>query len=387
MIPEQSEKDDWLQTVWNRLQAKLSAECGRTGSDIPFIPVNGRYKDCMMPGGLSWWTNGFWPGILWQMYHATGKQSYADAARAACSRIVSILEQPRTPDHDVGFLFLPGSVAEYRITGNPAAREAGLRAADVLASRFNEAGGFIRAWDKSPWADDVSGWMIIDCMLNLPLLSWAEHETGVSRYRTAARRHADTALRFLMRPDGSCAHIACFDPSSGEFLGTQGGQGYGVGSSWSRGQGWALYGFALAYRNQENKEYLDAAKISAHYCIAALAAGGWIPPADFRSPADPFIPDSGAGALIACGLLELAGLVPELERSLYRSAAEQILKACEKHFAVWNPETDGILSGGSMMYHNDRLAGQAFINSDYFFLEAVLKLLGKDFPVWGRWTE
>ena len=382
-VPENEPADEWAQAVWDRLQTKLEAECERTGSNIPFIPVSGRYRDCMMPGGLSWWTNGFWPGILWQMYHATGKALYADAARSADARLITVLDKPDTLDHDIGFLFLPGSIAEYRLTGNTEARLAGLRAADLLAGRFNETGGFIRAWNESPWVDDVSGWMIIDCMLNIPLLSWASLETGDSRYEDIARMHADTALRFLLRPDGSTGHIACFDPDSGKFLGTHRGQGYGEDSSWSRGQGWALYGFALAYRNLGSPEYLNAAKRSAHYCIAALAANAWIPTADFRAPSEPFIPDSGAGALIACGLLELSVLVSEPERHLYRSAAIELLRTCEKRFALWNPDTDGILTGGSMMYHNDRLAGQAFINSDYFFLEAILKLLGKDFPVWG----
>ena len=49
----------WAQNAWEKLEPKLRAECERTGSDLPFIPIQGKYRDCMMPHGLWWWTNGF----------------------------------------------------------------------------------------------------------------------------------------------------------------------------------------------------------------------------------------------------------------------------------------------------------------------------------------
>lgn len=41
---------------------------------------------------------------------------------------------------------------------------------------------------------------------------------------------------------------------------SHGGQGYAEGSSWTRGQGWALYGFANSYTHTGKQEYLDTAK-------------------------------------------------------------------------------------------------------------------------------
>lgn len=376
-----NEQISWINEIWEKLQQKLKAECLRTGTDIPFIPLQGHYRDCMMPGKLAWWTNGFWPGILWQMYHATGEELYRQAAVGAGRRIMTILDNPQELDHDIGFLILPGAVAQYRLIGSTDCRTCGIRSADFLAGRFNEKGNFIRAWDKSPWAEDVSGWMIVDCLLNIPLLYWASRETGDRHYADLADKHAETALRCLLRPDGSCNHIAAFNASTGEFLGGIGGQGYGDGSSWSRGQGWAVYGFAMAYRSTGNPVFLDAAKRSAHYCMAALADNSWLPLVDFRAPDEPVLYDSGAGAIIACGLLETAEHVPALEQQMYRNAALHILQACEAKFADWNPDNDGILFGGGMMYHNDRLAGQAYIYNDYFLLEAVLRLLGKHYPI------
>lgn len=62
------------------------------------------------------------------------------------------------------------------------------------------------------------------------------------------------------------------------------GQGYASGSSWSRGQAWAVYGFALAFRHTGDVRYLDTAKRAAHYFIANVALTEGIALVDFRAP-------------------------------------------------------------------------------------------------------
>ncbi|MCM1193882.1 MAG: glycoside hydrolase family 88 protein [Oxalobacter formigenes] len=372
----------WAEKTWEKLEQKLKAECERMGSGIPFLPVNGHYRDCMMPGGLHWWTNGFWPGLLWQAYHATEDEAYRIAAHGAGIRLAETLHEPEKLEHDTGFLFQLSSVADYQLTQDEDSCTAALQAAKLLADRLNDKGGFLRAWNSSPWMEDSSGLMIIDCMMNLSLLFWASEVSHDSHYADVAVRHAQTSLHHLLRPDGSCAHIASFDAETGSFLGTLGGQGYGEGSSWSRGQGWALYGFALAYRHTGLQEFLDASKRSANYCIACLQHNSWVPLRDFRAPDSPVKVDSGAGVIIACGLLELAGHLPELEKALYQNAALKLLQACEEKFADYSPDTDGILGGGATMYHDERLANAAIIYNDYFYVEAVLRLLGKNFMIW-----
>jgi unsaturated chondroitin disaccharide hydrolase len=60
-------------------------------------------------------------------------------------------------------------------------------------------------------------------------------------------------------------------PENGDFVDAPGGQGYESGSSWSRGQSWALYGYALSYTHTKEERYLAAAKRIAHYFIANVA--------------------------------------------------------------------------------------------------------------------
>jgi unsaturated chondroitin disaccharide hydrolase len=281
--------------------------------------------------------------------------------------------------HDVGFMWLHTAAANYRLTGSADSRRRALHAANILAGRYNPAGKFIRAWN----GEDRAGWIIIDTLMNLPLLYWAAKETGDPRYSFIAQSHADTAVNVIARPDGSCNHIAVLSAESGERLETPGGQGYAPGSSWSRGQSWAVYGFSLSFRHTGQVKYLDAAKRTAHYVISNFALNDWLPLVDFRSPPEPLKYDSTAAMICACGLLEIAEHTGEHERGLYTNSALNILKACEKAFANWDSETDGVIGRGTAAYHGGPEDTEVpIIYGDYFFTEAVLRLLGKDFLIW-----
>jgi unsaturated chondroitin disaccharide hydrolase len=275
-------------------------------------------------------------------------------------------------------MWLHTSVANYRLTKNKESRRRGLHAANLLAGRYNPAGKFIRAWNE-----DRRGWIIIDTMMNLPLLYWASRETGDPRFLFIAENHADTTLNAIIRPDGSCNHIAILSPDTGERLETPAGQGYAPGSSWSRGQSWAVYGFALTCRHTGLKKYLDTAKKAAHYVIANLSQNGWLPLVDFRSPGEPRKYDSTAAMIRVCGLLEIASQVDEHERSLYTDSALMILRACENAFADWDAEKDGIIGKGTAAYHEKPGNTEVpIIYGDYFFTEAILRLLENDFLIW-----
>ena len=374
--------EEKIQELYEKLTAKLSAEADRVKTDIPFIPIQGHYRDLMMPGGLHWWCNGFWPGMLWQLYHATGEERYKDYAAAVDDRLAPLLDEPEKMDHDVGFLFVLSSLAEYEATGSEKAKARAIKAADILLGRFHEAAGFIEAWNAGAIpGQDTTNMMIVDCMMNLSLLFWATKVTGEAKYAEAATRHADTTLKYLVRADGSAAHIARVNPETGELIEYPQGQGYAPESAWSRGQSWILYGFTNAYLHTGKTEYLDAAKRSANYCIAALATRDWLPVVDFKAPQDGRF-DSTAGMIIASGLLSLADAVSEYEKDMYKEAALRLLMACDAKFNRWDESTDGIVCGASLRYHDDRMAGAAIIYGDYFLTEAVLKLKGRLLPLW-----
>lgn len=370
----------WAEEVWEKFQKKFESEVGRIGGMIPSDPEHDRFTD-RGSSDIFWWTNGFWAGMMWQMYHATGQKCYKHAAEENEKKLDQALQEFWGLHHDVGFMWLHTAVADYRLTGNKDSLNRGLHAANILAGRYNMNGHFIRAWN--PECDpslDTRGIAIIDCMMNIPLLYWASEVTGDSRFQTIAMSHADMVLEHTIRPDGSCNHIVVFDPETGEFLDNPGGQGYDSGSSWSRGQSWAIYGMALSYRYTGEIRYLEAAKRVAHYFIANAALHGYLPLCDFRAPREPVVLDTTAGAIAACGLLEIAEHVRDLEKDLYKESAVKMLRAMENKYCDWNLDTDGILDGGTVAYHGKRHC--KIIYGDYFMLEAVLRLLGKDSLLW-----
>lgn len=370
------EERDWAEQIFQKTAPKLRAECERLQGRIPYEAVGGRYAADLAQENIAWWTNGFWGGILWQMYHATGEACYRASAEAVEEQLDRALCEYRNLDHDVGFLWMPTAVADYRMTGSPRSLVRGEHAASLLLSRYNAQGRYLCAWNGHR-----PGWMIIDCLMNLSLLYWAGSEQDDPRFAAAACAHADTALEKLMRPDGSCCHIAVLNPADGSLLETPGGQGFAAGSAWSRGQAWAVYGFVISYLHTHRVRYLDAAKRAAHYFLANAARTDYLPLCDFRAPEKPQLFDASAGACAACGLLELAQQVPPEESTLYRQGALRLLHAAAERCCDWNPESDGIVGYGKVEYHGDP-AQQKLIYADYFFLEGILRILNREIFLW-----
>lgn len=371
-----AEEVRWAQETFALIEKKISAECGRIGSQMPYIPVDGHYQD-MGEKHLTWWTNSFWAGILWQMYHAVGEERYADCAIRLEERLDKALEDYQHLDHDLGFMWCHTAVAHYRLMKDEKARLRGLHAAAILASRFQPAGNYFRAWNTP--GESVA---IVDCLMNLPLLYWGSETGGNDSWKRLAMAHADTALTEILRPDGSSNHIIKYDTKTGEIVERPGGQGYGEGSSWTRGLAWAIYGMCLSYRYTGKRDYLDAAKRTAHYFIAGAAADDYDVVIDFRAPGEPVYYDNTAAVCAACGLLELSEHVGEYEKAMYVKPALRLLHRITERFCNWNTEEDGITTKGSARYHRSEDREVPIIYGDYFLVEAVLRLLDRDFLIW-----
>lgn len=381
----QEKEIQWIQSVAENINEKMAWVSEKSKEKIPYTIVDGTHdsynnsdKPYRMSEGLNWWTNGFWGGMMWLMYHETGDKKYADIAKFSEEKLDKCFEDYYGLHHDVGFMWLLTAVADYRLMKSEESRKRGLHAANLMAGRYNPAGKFIRAWNT--WGDGNNiGWAIIDCMMNLPILYWAYEETKDPRFLHIATSHADTAMEHFIRPDGSCEHIVEFDPVKGGVVTTYGGQGFEKGSSWTRGQSWALYGFTMSYMHTKKEEYLNTAKQVAHYFIANIPEGGLIP-IDFRQPANDNWEDSSAAAIAASGLIEIAKIVGEGEKSLYLNAALKLLKALDEKRCNWTKSCDCIIENSSEAYHTNKHI--SIIYADYFFMEAIFKLKGNDIFLW-----
>lgn len=366
--------------VFEKIEKKMKASVLRNPENIPYTSIDGKFDD-FGSADICKWTNGFWPGLLWLMYMGTEDPIYKETAERAERRLDDAFRIFDGLHHDVGFMWHISSGLNYRLTGNKESRVRTLLAANLLMGRYNVKGDYIRAWNIKN-DENLLGWAIIDCMMNLSLLYWASKEVDDPRFSYVAIQHANKAYNHHMRGDGSCKHIVVYDPETGEELDNRGGQGYGKGSSWSRGQSWGLYGFTISYEYTKDEKYLEAAKRIANYFISSVSSTDWLPLCDFRAPAEPVIYDSTAGAIAASGLIELSRNVTEEEKELYLSAVEKILRAMEKEFCDWDPEKDSILQMGTERYHGEPGRHIPIIYGDYYFVEAILKLKGNTYQIW-----
>ena len=371
---------EWALSVAEKILAKTKNSAERSKNKVPFVTVDGIFDD--WTDRISWWTNGFYAGQLWQLYHAYGEEMFRTVAETIEDKLDGSLMDYRGMDHDSGFKWLLTSVANYKMTGNVRSKNRALLAAANLAGRFNLAGGFIRAWND--WNDENigenAGWAIIDCMMNLPLLYWASEQTKDPRFAQIAIMHADTAKNAFVREDGSVAHIVRFNPETGKKMDTLGGQGIGVGSSWTRGQAWAVYGFALSYRHTKKKEYLETAKKVGRYFADSVPESGLVP-VDFCQEASVDWEDDSAAAIAACGMLEIEQHVEGEEKQFFHKSALELLSTLVEKRCNWNPETDYIIEKCSSCYHEEN-HNFSLIYADYYFTEAILKICDKELFMW-----
>ena len=370
----------WAEEALTKVIGKEKAVVKRNYDKLPYTAINHVFDD-KTKDNICWWTNGFYGGMLWQLYRETGDDEVMKAAERVEEKLDANFLDYNGMDHDSGFKWLLTAVANYRFTGNEKSKNRGLLAAANLAGRYNEKGKFIRAWND--WGDgrDTRGWAIIDCMMNLPLLYWASETLDDPRFSQIAENHANTAMENFIRKDGSSRHIVEFGLNGEGFIREHGGQGYSEGTAWTRGQTWAIYGFVMSYIHTDNEDYLNAAMRVADYFVDHIPESGLIP-VDFLQPDEPAYEDSTAAAIAACGLLHLAEEVKNgADRLRYQSAGIKLLKTLTNERCDFDPAHDDLLMNCTAAYH-DKEHHFPIIYGDYFYIEAMLYLLGRGEYLW-----
>jgi unsaturated chondroitin disaccharide hydrolase len=319
------------------------------------------------------WTTSFFTGMALLAWLKTEDEFFLDQVLCMAPHYrEKVFNRWQETHHDLGFLATLYSVALYKLTHQKEHREVGLRAADVLAQRFNEKGRFIRAWgrmdeSKSSIGNEIvqtDNLAIIDSLMNLPLLYWASNETGGLKYRDIAVRHADTVLKHFVRSDGSVAHALRFDLSTGLPLAADNYCGFNKDSYWARGAAWAIYGFALSYRYTRDEKYRDASIRLAKKFLAQLDEEG-VPVWDFSLPPNRArVRDTSASAIAVCGIQELAR--HEVADGELLAARERLLeRLCRGDYLDNNPNCRGVLKSA----FGDQPAYSSW--GDYFLMEAL----------------
>ena len=205
-------------------------------------------------------------------------------------------------------------------------------------------------------------------MMNLPLLYWASEYTGDPRFSHMAVRHTETVLQNFIREDGSSKHICVFDAYTGKYVKNLGGQGYDENSAWTRGNAWALYGFALAYHYTKQEKYLETACRVADFYEAHLPQD-YVPFADFLAPEELNVhKDTSAASAAASGLVLLAKLSGKQK---YRDLADKQRQGVGSRF-LREIETDIRTNGMTHVFlltETDVPAYQFYRKNGFFELE------------------
>lgn len=327
------------------------------------------------------WTTGFWTGEIWLAYEHTKNPALKEAGEIQMKDFLNRIEEKIDVEtHDLGFLYSPSCVAGYKLTGSQVGRVAALKAAEELITRFHEKGEFIQAWGPLNAPDNYR--LIIDCLLNLPLLYWATEETGEEKYRQVAEKHIHTALANVIRPDFSTWHTFFFNRETGEPDHGATCQGYRDGSAWARGQAWGVYGTAVGYKYTKRESYIPIFKGVTEYFLRHLPED-LVPYWDleFGDGNEDQPRDSSSASIAACGMLEMAKYLPSKEAAYYISIAKRLMKSVVDHYAVKDPsQSNGLVLHSTYSNHspyntcNHYGVDECNIWGDYFYMEALTRL-------------
>ena len=101
---------------------------------------------------------------------------------------------------------------------------------------------------------------------------------------------------------------------------------------------------------------------------------------DFCQPDTEERIDNIAGAIAACGLMELEKATGD---EAYRNAALRLTDGLLDHCCDWTDQRLGVLTHCTASYHDDGAGRHTnIVYGDYFLMEALAKLNGTDLMPW-----
>ena len=379
-----SDRNSILEIKDQEVEEALNFCCNQIIKNLPFF--TGKFQSAYSENGFyrpienEDWTNGFWTGEVWLAYEYCRDQRLKETADQHVDSFLDRINRKINVDHhDMGFLYSPSCVAAYKLTGNERAREAAMKAADQLLTRYQPVGEFIQAWGS--YGNPEQYRLIIDCLLNLPLLYWATENTGDAKYREIADKHGKTTIKNVIRPDYSTWHTFFFDIKTGKPDHEATCQGYRDGSAWARGQAWGIYGLALSYRYTRDSSLITLFRKVTEYYLEHLPSD-LVPYWDLEFTDGSGEPrDSSSASIAVCGMLEMAKYLEEQEKKQYTSLAKKIMKSLYDSYAVKDAKTSNGLVFHSTYsnkspYNTCEHKGVDECNSwgDYFYMEALTRL-------------
>lgn len=355
-------------------QVKKSLNSLNDTTQMPRNILSGKEEHTWNCTSIHDWTSGFWPGILWYAYEYSHDAEIKRQAERYSSALYPVLDR-KPGNHDLGFMMYCSLGNAYRLTGEQKYKKMLLRAADSLATLYDERVGTIHSW---PGMRQQKGWphnTIIDNMLNLELLFWAAKNGDNKKLYDIAFSHAEVTANNQFRDDYSTCHVVVYDTLSGQRISQLTHQGYADESLWARGQAWAIYGFTMCYRETGNVAFLDVAQKATDIYLQRLPAD-YIPYWDFDAPGIPEEPrDASAAAVVASGLLELSSYIKDKRKAgHYFDAAIKMLEALSSPAYLSGEVNNAFLLHSTGHKPHGSEIDASIIYADYYYIEALIRL-------------
>ncbi len=347
-------------------QRKLPRSATRPFDRYPFGALRAEARYTRMAANR--WASGFFTASLWRMYERTRDPLWLRRARAFTEGLLPVANYRGS--HDLNFMVgLPAGLGA-KLDPDPSRqqryRNATITAARTLARRWNPRVQALKSADyEGQWA------VIVDSAMNAPLLiEIGQLLPGPEGEQLAylGAQHMRTLARTFVRPDGSTYHRVAFDPRTGAVVGPIPGQGLDPRTStWSRGQAWAMNGFARAFALTGDPVIGEAATRTAAFWLDNVPHG-CVPAWDFdvSNPRSPL--DSSAAAIAADGLLVLDSADPTADTGDYARVLLGTLT--EPWWLSTYSVNPGLLMQQTLNANSDPREG-SYVWGDYYLLSAL----------------
>jgi len=322
------------------------------------------------------WCSGFVPGIFWYLNALSNDKVWKERAMFWTE---GVRDRAVKTDNDTGFQIFDSFGLGYTIGGENSEdyKSVMVTGANTLVEqRYNKQIGAFRSWKQGIKDPTILPFEVnIDQLMNMELVLWVGENANKPEYTKMAISHADKTWENNVRDNGSTYHVVGYN-LEGDVVDKRTHQGWKDDSTWSRGQAWAVYAYAMFYRYTGLDRMLERSKKSYQYFIEATKhqTDDLVPYSDFDAPLNAQNPrDTSATAVVASALLELYKITKDEE--YLKDAEAMLVSLSTPEFLAMDSAYQAILLKGSEKWGEPEVGS---IFGDYFFIEALYR--------WQQWS-
>ena len=363
-----------LTNIFQKGLEKVAHMQEKLRGDFPHITEKGKWHT----NANGHWTGGFWTGLLWlKVLNTESNREQKATALQQVKKLAVRMNDNKT--HDMGFIFGPSCVLGNHIEPDKQLVDMAIAGAHNMEDLFEEKTGLVLAWDEPGY----EGVAIVDTIMNVPIMIWAAKQEDNQTLHNKGITVADHIRENHIRDDNSIFHVVRWDTKTYQIVERSTHQGFGADTCWSRGQAWALYGFANMYRYTFKEEYLETSQKLAGYFWEHLDDNLYLPRWDFvfkNNKQEPL--DAAAASIAASGMLLLSKMLEQNnqtdESKLWKERAEKIIESLVKHCFYKSMEEYGLIENVTVDKPRNSGVNESSMYGDYYFMESLYRLINYD---------